>query len=724
MNQGDQDHQANPSFAAQMAPWSDVRPSPRLGDTAQFLHNEDASGSGQTQEHEGTEARRRLLEQEPDEDEAKKHEDEVRQWKESQALRSRRLLVRDNKHGICGACQRIKGSSSFSHQDYEDLAKSAQEGCAPCGVIFTGLQPYHTSQAGSSVEVVVDRLNEQLWIREEGISRSVCFDIYVLSFQDDKRLLTAVNEESIQAEVDLYTHSDTLDFEDAFFFPTLHRMIPDAMDSLRTYQQVQRWLNNCRRNHPRCSMNGSFLHDATHPYPTRLLEIHRDKVKLVEHLAVPPLAPRSPYAILSYCWGDGHTMTTTSANLAYHVGGFPWMALPQTIQDAVLVCFRLGIKFIWVDALCVLQDSPEDWASECARMGDYYSCAVITLSALDASSVHEGFLSSRAPLSTARLFRSVWDPHGYGGHPEIWIRQSPPTLGTVMLNAPLSRRGWALQERVLSTRIVHFAKSELLWECLTCSAQEGLTELNDHRQDCSNIQYSGASDFKRALFIPSPSDHYNIAHGAFAIWQRFVVEYSTRKLTRPEDRLPAIAGLARILAERTDSPYCAGIFGHDLIELAWQEAVTGNPPALAPAPSWSWARPNSRVKFPFYDQDRLVSTVDVRFEGYDSSILHGCLVVSACFRKMSGPWNVEIRIAERAHTTRTHMIPQIRKTGCECKTAVVETLVYALEIAPHPANPDCWARVNVHIYPYVEGCGAYAQKYEFRDSTGSVFKLV
>jgi hypothetical protein len=293
-----------------------------------------------------------------------------------------------------------------------------------------------------------------------------------------------------------------------------------------------------------------------------------------------------------------------------------------------------------------------------------------------------------------------------------------------MLNAPLSRRGWALQERVLSTRIVHFAKSELLWECLTCSAQEGLTELNDHRQDCSNIQYSGASDFKRALFIPSPSDHYNIAHGAFAIWQRFVVEYSTRKLTHPEDRLPAIAGLARILAERTDSPYCAGIFGNDLIELAWQEAVTGNPPALAPATSWSWARPNSSVKFPFYDQDRLVSTVDARFEGYDSSILHGCLLVSACFRKMSGPWNVEIRIAERAHMTRTHMIAPIRKTGCECKTAVVETLVYALEIAPHPANPNCWARVNVHIYPYVEGCGAYGQKYEFRDSTRSVFKLV
>jgi hypothetical protein len=71
MNQGDQ---ANQSFAAQMAPWSDVRPSPRLGDAAQVLLNEDPSGSGQTQEYEGIEARRRLLEQEPDEDVAK-HED-------------------------------------------------------------------------------------------------------------------------------------------------------------------------------------------------------------------------------------------------------------------------------------------------------------------------------------------------------------------------------------------------------------------------------------------------------------------------------------------------------------------------------------------------------------------------------------------------------------------------------------------------------------------------
>ncbi|CZR66448.1 uncharacterized protein PAC_16349 [Phialocephala subalpina] len=700
MNQADQ---ANRSFAAQLAPWSDVRSSPRLDDTAQFLHNEDASGSGQNQGHEDTEARRRLFKQEPDDSGAKQlHEDERRQWKESQALRSRRLLVRDNIHGVCGACQRIKGLSPFSHQDYEDLAKSAQDGCAPCGVIFTGLQPYHTSQGGPSVEVVVDRPNEQLWIREEGTSRSVCFDIYVLRFDDDKRLPTSVSEESIQAETDLYTHSDTLDFEDAFLFPTLHRMIPNGMDSLRTYQQIQHWLNNCRRNHPRCSMNGNFLHDATYPYPTRLLEIHRDKIKLVEHLVVSPLAPRSPYAILSYCWGDGHTMTTTSANLAYHLDGSPWMALPQTIQDAVLVCSRLGIKFIWVDALCVLQDSPEDWNSECKRMGDYYRWAVVTLSALDASGVHEGFLSSRTPLSTARLFRSVWDPQGYGGHPE---------------------------ERVLSTRIVHFAKSELLWECLTCSAREGLTELNDHRLDCSNIQYSGASDFKRALFIPNPSDHYNIADGAFAIWQRFVVEYSTRKLTRPEDRLHAIAGLALILAEKTGSPYCTGIFGNDLIELAWQKDLTEdeqtNPPALAPAPSWSWARPNSRVKFPFYNQDRLVSTLDARFEGYDGSISHGCLVVSAYFREMMmRPRNVEIRIAERAHMTKTHTIPQIRKEGCKCETEVEETLVYSLEITPHHANPDCWARVDVHIYPYVEGCRAYTQKYEFRDSPLSVFKLV
>ncbi|KAH9215662.1 hypothetical protein DL95DRAFT_408181 [Leptodontidium sp. 2 PMI_412] len=222
--------------------------------------------------------------------------------------------------------------------------------------------------------------------------------------------------------------------------------------------------------------------------------------------------------------------------------------------------------------------------------------------------------------------------------------------------------------------------------------------------------------------VLSHSDHYNIADGAFAIWQRFVVEYSTRKLTRPADRLPAISGLAVTLAERTGSPYCAGIFGNDLIELTWQNALTEdeqmNPPALAPAPNWSWARPNSRVKFPFYDQGRLVSTVDARFEGYDSTILHGCLVVSACFRKiMMSPWNVEIRIAERAHMTKTHMIPRIRKNGCKCNTEVEETLVYALEIAPHPVYPDCWARVDVHIYPYVEGCRAYTQKYEFRDST-------
>ena len=655
-------------------------------------------------------------------------EHEAARWLECQRLRSMRLLRRDATHGICGACRRIRDHDAFSHHDHGDLVDSARRGCAPCGVLLTAVNGYPGSlpALGESIslEAVVDRPNERLWVYIQGASWSVGFDFFVLNYHDDTSPPRTTTEDGISAETNPGNEAVIAEAEEVFFFPTLHRKIPPDIDTLRSYQGIHHWLNNCLRNHPRCKDNAGVANPAR-VYPTRLLEIYKDSVRLQPQSAALPTRP--PYAALSYCWGVDHTLTTTSANLAAHTSGIPRGALPQTIQDAVSVCFRLGIRFIWVDALCVLQDSPQDWTAECRRMGDYYSSAILTISALDAYNVNEGFLHSRSVLPSARLFRSVWDPQGYGGHPEIWIRQSPQSQGMVMQKAPLSRRGWALQERVLSTRIVHFARTELIWECLTCSAREGSTEIHEQKQDCSNLIYSDGTDFKRVLFIPNQGNHFSTVDGAFAVWHRFVMEYSGRDLTQPGDRLPAIAGLAAVIGEKTGSQYCAGVFAEDLAQLAWgKERTTGPDPTPAPVPSWSWARPNSRVKFPFYDQERTGSPLDAIFLGFDEGIIHGCLTVRAQFVKL-GPLDgsARIRIVERVQKTKAHMIPGLhRLRGCSCRMEVEERLVYYLDIAPEGIEPGHWRRVGMGVQRYVAGCTGKQDGDHFHNAKWETVRLV
>ncbi|PQE20746.1 heterokaryon incompatibility protein [Rutstroemia sp. NJR-2017a BBW] len=107
-----------------------------------------------------------------------------------------------------------------------------------------------------------------------------------------------------------------------------------------------------------------------------------------------PAQPAAPYACLSYCWGTDldNNVKTLKANLKQHLDGILISVLPKTIQDAVLVCQRLGIRYLWVDALCIIQDDEEDWENESIQMCDIYSGSHITIAAHRVESCKQGFL--------------------------------------------------------------------------------------------------------------------------------------------------------------------------------------------------------------------------------------------------------------------------------------------------------------------------------------------
>jgi hypothetical protein len=130
------------------------------------------------------------------------------------------------------------------------------------------------------------------------------------------------------------------------------------------------------------------------------------------------------YTTLSYCWGNSQTFVTTLENLEDMKKNIPWHKLPLTIQDAILVTRGLGIRYLWVDALCIIQDSPVDWAAESKKMGDIYGGSFLTISAALGRDVHFGLMSR-------------------GGDFDDGLQDYLPVQSD-----PLFSRAWALQERV------------------------------------------------------------------------------------------------------------------------------------------------------------------------------------------------------------------------------------------------------------------------------------
>lgn len=225
------------------------------------------------------------------------------------------------------------------------------------------------------------------------------------------------------------------------------------------------WVNDCFENHGRCHEN-----DPT-DWPTRLLDLVRfwssGDIVLVELERV--THERICYTTLSHCWGvpTSGPLTTTRANLASRKERIRFDELPLTFRDAVATTRKLKIPYLWIDSLCIIQDSPSDWEKEAAKMATIYAGSVCTLSALGSVDSNGGFFRV---AEKKRDFVFRYDLN-LGSQR---IRVFPCEPNNWGLAGPLMKRAWTLQERELSNRILHFSEEELFWECKTLRASTDL----------------------------------------------------------------------------------------------------------------------------------------------------------------------------------------------------------------------------------------------------------
>lgn len=287
-----------------------------------------------------------------------------------------------------------------------------------------------------------------------------------------------------------------------------------------------------------------------------------------------------PYVALSHCWGSCLTLKTLSSNIEGFRIGIERRDLPLTFKDAVKVTESLGFHYIWIDSLCIIQDSLTDWEEQSSLMALVYGNADLVLAASSASSTEDGFLKERKGYRESSL--RLASVQNQSRAVTLRYRLLQPKFMQDSLD-PLDRRAWALQERLLARRYLAIGSHDTSWTCRTSSACEC------EWWRVASIWRNNLENINRILQDKNDEEVANC-------WREMVLRhYCHRALTVPSDNLVAISAIASIFHNRLKADYLAGIWQKDMIRgllwtrgQPWEEHMHAS--ALEnSAPSWSWA---------------------------------------------------------------------------------------------------------------------------------------
>lgn len=318
--------------------------------------------------------------------------------------------------------------------------------------------------------------------------------------------------------------------------------------------------------------------------PTRLVKISNASPNPKTSLILgDELAPETcRYATLSHCWGGSLPIKLLRGNLTTFQSNIPWDSLPATFQDTVLALQRLGIEYVWIDALCIIQDDGEDWVHEAATMKDVYANCYLNLSADASENSGGGLFRDRNPeYEQSFIVSSPEDPDvklsTYCCFIDRWANY--------VERAPLKRRAWVMQERFLSPRIVHFAGDQVHWECCERLTSESLPD-NFSVKPLTRRTCERSAVFRGDLPVTT-----TWIEGLYTLWSRILESYGSAQLSFPTDRSVAISGLARTFCHLFQLPaedYICGLWRPKFIQqLMW--CTYGSKRRVdSRIPSWSW----------------------------------------------------------------------------------------------------------------------------------------
>lgn len=366
-------------------------------------------------------------------------------------------------------------------------------------------------------------------------------------------------------------------------------------------------IEKCRTSHIKCrGVSNEYMR-----IPRRLLEVseamstEEGVVILVDTTSLMSESPGTApvqYATLSHRWNPSYNYFTTKSNVTDHLNqGMQISLLPKTFAEACVTTHKLGIPYLWIDSLCIIQDTSEDKASEIPNMAYYYQNAQLNISAATRSL--GGLWSDRDRKATSpfRINATLDLP----GHSKRVLLDVAPELRTVQSH--LDYRGWILQERIFPRRTLFFDAYWVSFECSEMSASESCPDgiKLDSSSNRRTVELAVATSLNRDCTLSvigglirstGPTQSAEMRRQTLILWYRILREYSFRLLSFESDRLDAISGLAaRLSVIMGDNDYIAGIWRSSIIEcLQWRadDPLRGTlaiRQTAYRAPTWSWA---------------------------------------------------------------------------------------------------------------------------------------
>lgn len=524
---------------------------------------------------------------------------------------------------LCHICEKFRQNLDLSraqefplHDRFDSLIINSKAGCALCRMIESDV---HRQRA-------IDKINSHYG----AIANSIANKGFIVSFRPPPE----DGGESKSIDVDVKVIVEQLYIPDGIsnVFKGLDRTEDTHTGSSSAFRIASAWLAECLKHHPYC--NTIVALEAQ--LPTRVIDVgsveRRNDVCLLETEG----RMTGNYIALSHCWGGNSHAQTTITTLPVYVSKIDLNILPKTFADAIRIARQLGIRYLWIDSLCIIQDSPNDWESEASQMGTYYKNALVTISAAHGSNSDAGLFVKRDSLSTQPCLVNIkysndWR-QAYVYARDTSFQLSRSSLGELKKPLPLYSRSWVLQEQLLSLRTLTYGKFGISWRCQTMRFDERaplamktddfIKDKSDNvvtfRGDPREIETTMAELQRNWIFprrsldvIPGGAKGFQIFHKNehcsptsdhfMQDWGRLVQNYTSRGMTHQTDKLIAISGIASIISSSKSLEYTAGIWNgsHEMFVqgLLWSASKRG-PRLLDVAPSWSWASIECEVNWP------------------------------------------------------------------------------------------------------------------------------
>lgn len=422
------------------------------------------------------------------------------------------------------------------------------------------------------------------------------------------------------------------------------------------------WLKQCVENHEHCA---KLDHNA--PLPKRVIDVGSSRS--IEH----PFLHESQgqvatYVALSHRWGGENVLTTRMSTIAERRRHLPMARLPTTFRQAIKVTRSLGFQYLWIDSLCIVQDSVQDWTSQSSQMAQIYGNAAITIAATDSQNGDDGLFTMLPgkytnPCFLGQLEYETETSYNNGRFMQLYVRKEPKNPRGDEVSSrprgPLDTRAWVLQEELLSQRVLYFTKRGLYWECQHSDASESRPEgcclYESGYEDRFTPAIKYARSFRRMINPAASEAQQSWARvSPVGAWQSLVADYTSRNLTRDSDVAFAIKGIADAIAGLIQEEYTLGLWlGKVPIQLCWHvdmgrveymshtSRIMGDslttfsgyktpPPLHAPhrredfqAPSWTWLSSTHPIKWETIDpngDEGLESMIDIYNIGVSSDV--------------------------------------------------------------------------------------------------------